>query len=475
MNEATPPRALAVASRRAGVLLPLSSLGEGHGALGRAAREFIDWIAAAGFTAWQLLPIGHRGADGSPYWLRSDHAADPDYLDERDLPDGAFDAARDGSPLHGEFEAWCVAERDWIDDYALFEAFSAAQGGAPWQDWPPAWRDRDRNAIAGARTSYAEAIAQVKLRQFLTAHAWRQLREYARERGVLLFGDLPIYVAPDSVETWRHREQFQLDGAGRPSSLAGVPPDYFAADGQLWGNPLYDWPRMQAEGFGYWRARVRTALRRFDLLRLDHFRGLVECWAVPANARTAREGHWQPAGADALFIALQAELPAGAPSPFVAEDLGIITPDVEALRARWALPGMRVLQFAFDGSPANPYLPHRLQRESIVYTGTHDNDTSLGWYRGLDPATRERVDLTLGSDAARMPGSLVHCALASVAQLAVVPIQDLLGLDSRARINTPGTTSGNWGWQLPQGALTAPLATELARLNAALGRSANIS
>lgn len=475
MSEALRDRPLAVASRRAGVLLPLSSLDRDHGALGQAARDFIDWVAAAGFTVWQLLPIGPRGADGSPYWLRSDHATDSGYLDERDLPEGAFDSARDGAPLHAEFESWCAGERDWIDDYALFEALSAAQGGAPWPDWPPAWRDRERNAIASARTSYAEAIAQTKLRQFLTARAWRHLRDYARGRGVLLFGDLPIYVAPDSAETWRHREQFLLDGAGRPAGLAGVPPDYFAADGQLWGNPLYDWPRMQGDGYRYWRARVRTALRRFDLLRLDHFRGLVECWVVPPNARTAREGHWQPAGADALFAALQAELPEGAPSPFVAEDLGIITPDVEALRARRAMPGMRVLQFAFDGSPTNPYLPHRLQRESIVYTGTHDNDTSLGWYRGLDEATRERVDLTLGSDGARMPGSLVHAALASVSQLAIVPVQDLLGLDSGARINTPGTTSGNWSWRLPEGALTAAHAAAMARLNAALGRSANIS
>jgi 4-alpha-glucanotransferase len=252
-----------------------------------------------------------------------------------------------------------------------------------------------------------------------------------------------------------HRRQFQLDGEGRPTALAGVPPDYFAADGQLWGNPLYDWDAMSADGYAFWRSRVRRALARFDLLRLDHFRGLASYWRVPAAARTAREGEWRPAGGRALMRALLGD--AGAPV-FVAEDLGIITPDV-------------VLQFAFDGSPDNPYLPHRHTRDSVVYTGTHDNDTTLGWYRGLDPATRAQVDYRMRVHEGEMPGALVQAALASVADLAVIPAADLLALDGAARINVPGTTEGNWRWQLPAGALTADLAAEYARANRAFGRA----
>lgn len=451
--------------RRAGVLLPVFSLLRQGESFADAARAFIDWLAAAQFSVWQVLPIGPAGTDGSPYWLRSDHATDAA------LADPAIDP---GGVSRAEFAAWCERERDWLPDYALFVVLAAERQGAAWQDWPPSLRDRDAATLAAARRQHAAAIERVAFEQFLAARSWAALRAYANGRGVALFGDLPIYVAPDSVETWVHRGQFQLDGAGRPIALAGVPPDYFAADGQLWGNPLYDWEAMAADGYAFWRSRVRRALARFDLLRLDHFRGLAACWRVPAGAATAREGDWRPAGGAALLRALidDARSQLGPDvQPFVAEDLGIITPDVEALRCEFALPGMRVLQFAFDGSPDNPYLPHRHTRDSVVYTGTHDNDTTLGWYRGLDAATREFVAYVLRARPDDMPGALVHAALASVADLAVVPVADLLGLGSEARINVPGTVQGNWRWQLPAGALTAALAEQCARANRVFGRA----
>jgi 4-alpha-glucanotransferase len=441
--------------RRAGVLLPIFSLANDGAGLAAAARDFVEWLVAARFAVWQVLPIGPAGSDGSPYWLRSDHATHPVL-------------ARGGELCPEEFAAWRERERNWLLDYALHAALTQALGGAPWQEWPAPLREREPGALAAARARHAAGIERVMIEQYLAAQGWAELRTHANARGVALFGDLPIYVAPDAVETWVHRRQFQLDPEGRPLALAGVPPDYFAADGQLWGNPLYDWQAMAADGYAFWRARVRRALARFDLLRLDHFRGLVAYWRIPAGAATAREGEWRPAGGRALLRALVEEAGAAA---FVAEDLGVITPDVEALRREFALPGMRVLQFAFDGSPDNPYLPHRHTRDSVVYTGTHDNDTTVGWYRSLDAATRARVDERLGVHAGGMPDALVRAALASVADLAILPVADLLALDSAARLNVPGTTTGNWQWRLPRGALTDALAARHARANEASGRA----
>ena len=451
--------------RRAGVLLPVFSLPPGAAGFATAARAFIDWLVEARFPVWQVLPIGPTGADGSPYWLRSDHATHPA------LADASIDRSTVSRPA---LVAWYEREQHWLADYALFEALSAEHGGAPWQEWPEALRDRDPGALARARQHHSAAVERIVLEQYLADRGWAEVRAYANSQGVWLFGDLPIYVAPDSVEARVHRGQFQLDGSGQPVALAGVPPDYFAVDGQLWGNPVYDWNTMAADGFAWWRARVRRALERFDLLRLDHFRGLAAYWRVPVGAATAREGEWRAAGGAALLRRLiddaRAQAP-GRPMPFVAEDLGIITPDVDALRQQFALPGMRVLQFAFDGSPDNPYLPHRHTRDSVVYTGTHDNDTTLGWYGSLDAAAREYVDFVLRTRAGDMPGALVHAALASVADLAVIPAADLIGLGSEARINVPGTVQGNWRWRLPAGALTRSLAERCARANQVFGRA----
>ena len=439
--------------RRAGALLPLSAL---EAPLGRGGRAFVDWLATAGFSVWQILPVGPTGADGSPYWVRSDRAGNPAFLDPGELPDTPADA-----PFLADSAAW-------LPDYTLFEALTRAHGGAPFWDWPAELRDRAPEALAAARTAHAAELAALTGEQYAFHVQWERLRDYARGRGVRVFGDLPFYVAPSSAETWANRALFQLTASGAPAMVGGVPPDYFSELGQLWGNPVYDWHAHRREGYRWWRARVRAQLSRMDLLRLDHFRALAAYWAVPAGAPDARGGAWHGAPGMELLTRLREEF---SDLPLAAEDLGVITPDVLALRDGFGLPGMRVLQFAFDGDAANPHRPYLHERASIVYTGTHDNDTTLGWYSHLDAASAARVDLYLGSAAGAIAQALIRAALGSVARLAVVPVQDLLGLGSEARLNTPGTASGNWSWRLPPAALTADLARRCAELNAVYGRS----
>lgn len=447
-------RLSALDRRRAGVLLHFSSL---HRALGNGGREFVDWLAAAGFTLWQFLPVGPTGTDGSPYWVRSDFAGNTAFLDREELP-----------PLDGaEYDAFMASSHEWLDDYALFEALSAVHRGLPWWDWPVEHRDRDSAGLERARRELSSKLSRIKNEQYAFAHQFGRLRDYAHSRSVRLFGDLPFYVAPDSVETWSQRAQFQLDGSGRATAVSGVPPDYFSETGQLWGNPLYAWNAMQRDGFVFWRARVIRQLERMDVLRIDHFRALAEHWSVPASAQDARSGSWQHTPGAALLQVLREELQQ---LPIVAEDLGVITPDVDALRKNFHLPGMRVLQFGFDGKGENPHLPHMHERDSVVYTGTHDNDTTMGWYRSLSPESREQVDFFLRSASSEMPDALMRAALGSVGLLAVLPAQDVLGLGSEARLNTPATVAGNWSWKLPSGSLTADLARHFARLNTIYGR-----
>ena len=441
--------------RRAGVLLHLGSL---EGALGRSGRDFIDWVADAGFSVWQILPAGPTGADGSPYWVRSDFAGNPAFLDPAEMPSGEA----------GEYAAFLHESEDWLDDYALFEVLSTAHAGAAWWTWPAELRERQPAALHRVARDLAAELERVRREQFAFFMQWRRMREHARSRGVRILGDLPFYVGPHSVATWAHRDQFQLDPQGRPAAVAGVPPDYFSQTGQLWGNPLYDWQVMRRDNFGYWRARVLEQLQRVDLLRIDHFRALAAHWAVPADAPDARSGAWHLTPGDDLLRLLMDEL---GDLPIVAEDLGVITDDVVALRKGFGLRGMRVLQFAFGGDSDNPHLPHMHEHDSVVYTGTHDNDTTLGWYRSLDDASRHRVDSMLPVSSGSMPEALIRAALGSVGQLAIIPAQDLLGLGSEARLNTPGTVDGNWRWRLPAGALTPELARHFAALNGMYGRA----
>ncbi|MEP7242193.1 MAG: 4-alpha-glucanotransferase [Gammaproteobacteria bacterium] len=435
--------------RRAGVLLHLSSL---EGGLGRTGRAFIDWIADAGFTVWQFLPLGPTGTDGSPYWVRSDSAGNAALIDGNERP--GLDTP--------EYHAFLEASKSWLDDYVSFEAISKAQNGAPWWTWPDEYRNREPTAMSRIHGELAGDIERMKQEQFAFAWQWQRLREHARTRGVRLFGDLPFYVAPDSAETWAHRPQFQLDEMGRATFVAGVPPDYFSELGQLWGNPLYDWRAMRRDGFAFWRARVNRQLVRVDLLRIDHFRALAAHWSVPAGSADARGGAWHRTPGRMFLKALRDEF---GELPIVAEDLGIITPDVESLRTDFGLPGMRVLQFGFGGNPEDVHLPHMHDRDSIVYTGTHDNDTTMGWFLSLDSETQRRVEFFLRLTPGAMPDALIRAALASVGKLAVIPMQDVLGLGSEARLNTPGTVAGNWTWRLPADALSPDLARHFALLN----------
>ena len=444
-----------LARRRAGVLLHVSSLA---GGLGRGGRAFIDWLASAGFSVWQILPLGPTGADGSPYWVRSDSAGNAALVDPAEP-----------APLgSAQFETFLKTQSAWLEDYAAFEVLSAQHGGAPWWTWPAPWRDRQPAALQRLRHEQAAALRAISAQQFSFAWQWQRLHEYAAARGVHLFGDVPFYVAPDSAEVWSNREQFQLDALGRVTAVAGVPPDYFSELGQLWGNPLYAWDAMQRDGFRFWRSRISRQLERVDLLRIDHFRALAAHWAVPAAAPDARAGSWQPSLGRELLRRLQDEL---GTLPLVAEDLGVITPDVEALRRDFGLAGMRVMQFGFDGAGDNVHLPQMYERVSVVYTGTHDNDTTAGWYASLDAPTQRRVDYLLRAAPGQMPQAMIHALLGSVAQLAVVPMQDLLGLGSEARLNTPGTATGNWSWRLPDGCLTPQLARHYALLNRVFGRA----
>jgi 4-alpha-glucanotransferase len=438
--------------RRSGVLLPVSALLQpGRGALGDPARRFIDWLSSAGFSVWQVLPLVPVDQSGSPYWARSDRAGNPAFLDREAHDPGT----------EGDFEDFRAAAR-WLRDYALFEALGSDFGGAPWWRWPEPLRDRHPDALARAEQRLAPVIDALAREQWRFDAQWRALRLHAAARGIRVFGDLPIYVAPDSVATWAAREQFLLRDSGEASEVSGVPPDYFSADGQLWGNPLYDWERQRRDGFAFWLQRLSLQADRFDLLRIDHFRALAAFWAVPAGAATAREGQWREAPGHDLLQRVTSELPQ---LELVAEDLGVITPDVIALRHAFAMPGMRVLQFGFDGDPANPHLPHQHEIDSVIYTGTHDNDTTHGWYESLTPFARDLVRRYFGRSDNEVVDALRRAALASVGRLAVLPAQDLLDLGTAARLNRPGTVSGNWSWRLPQEALTPALAMRYRDLN----------
>ena len=456
-----------LAARRAGVLLhPTSLPGPGaRGTLGADAWAFVDWLAAGGFSVWQTLPLGPPDVYGSPYCLRSAYAGDAQLLDAahlktlRQLPRGmdcssvgqsrtepyrSF-AALASDEQRRAFAAFVRRGRKWLLPYGLFELCSARFSGAPWWQWPAAFRRRDLPTLLEYLAEERNEFRAVLFEQYLFELQWTALKRYANDRGVRLFGDLPFYVDRNSVEVWWDRDLFQLDAEGAPLAVAGVPPDYFNADGQLWGNPLYDWQAMERSGFRWWLQRLRGQLDRFDLVRIDHFRALESYWEVPAGAPTARTGQWRQGRGDALLSALRQEL---GEIPLVAEDLGIITDDVRALRDRFELPGMVVLQFAFDGSGDNPHLPQHHRCNAVVYTGTHDNDTTVGWYAGLDTNSRELVQRFLGADdLPTVPDLLIDAAYASTANLAILPMQDLLGLDSASRMNSPGTVGANWRWR----------------------------
>ena len=439
--------------RRAGVLLHPTSLPSGR--LDDGVERFLDFMQAQRLRVWQMLPLSIPDPVGSPYQSRSAFAADPALLDLwRALPAEPVDPAA--------LRDYRARQAGWIEDYARFEVLHRLHEGRPWQQWPEALRHRDPAALAAFDREYRALLEREVLRQFLLDRRWRTIRREATARDILLLGDIPIFVALDSADVWAHQDQFLLDGDGQPEWVAGVPPDYFSETGQRWGNPHYDWARMQADGFGWWKARLRHKLEWFDCLRLDHFRGLQASWMIPASAETAVEGHWQAVPGEALLAALREALGG---LPILAEDLGVITPEVEALRQGFGLPGMAVLQFAFDAFEDNPHKPWNIGPDRVVYTGTHDNDTTLGWYQGLDPEARRHVSGVLGSaeDAMSVLQTMIDTALDTRAGLAMFPMQDLLGLGSEARMNVPGEAEGNWNWRFDWAQIEAAGA-RLARL-----------
>ncbi len=498
--------------RTSGVLLHLTSLPGPHGSgdLGPSAIAFAEQLAKAEQRWWQMLPVGPAGYGDSPYSALSAFAGDPILIDigalgipvePADLPTDYVDyeatrryrmehlrrahaafgraSARD----RRDYEEFCVRESSWLEDYALYAAIKATQGGSAWVSWPEELRDRHPSAIEAARRDLSDAVDFERFVQFRFAEQWARFRAECNERGIALLGDIPIFVAHDSADVWQHRELFFLDDEGQPTVIAGVPPDYFSKTGQRWGNPLYRWSRIERSGFRWWVDRFRKALERFDAIRLDHFIGFVRYWEVKASEPTAINGRWMKGPGKPLFEAVRRAV---GDLPLVAEDLGAVTPKVTRLRRELGLPGIRLLQFAFGTDPQAPtFLPHNHHRHAVVYTGTHDNDTTVGWF--FDPGgegssrtpeeTEKERRTTLAylgrndAEAHEIHWELMRLVWQSVAHTAIVPVQDVLGLGSEARMNKPGTSGGlNWRWRMP-GPLPDAIVDRLARLTRTYGRA----
>jgi len=495
-------------TRASGILLHVTSLPSpyGIGDLGPEAYRFVDFLEAAQQTVWQVLPLNPTdGAHGnSPYSSSSAFAGNrllinPDrliadgYLNSRDLqPAPDFDdervafedvtafksrlldlawAAFHQRTDHHEFDHFCHEQSAWLDDYALFMTLKALHGGEQWNLWPDDLRDRKPEALEAVRSERADAIDRIKFEQFLFFSQWTALKEYANSQGIQILGDLPIYVNYDSSDTWSHPEIFKLNGLRRPAVVSGVPPDYFSKTGQLWGNPVYDWEVLRSMGYRWWLERLEHVLRQFDLVRIDHFRGLVAFWEVPYGNETAIEGNWQAVPVDDFLTALKNHF---GTLPVIAEDLGTITEDVTATMKRYGFPGMKVLMFAFSNDdPNHPYRPHTYDENSVVYTGTHDNNTIVGWYtEDADPDEKRRLAEYLGGDVPpdRICEALIRLALRSPARLAIVPMQDVLGLSSSARMNRPAIPNGNWTWRMNANQCNDALAGHLATLVEAANR-----
>jgi 4-alpha-glucanotransferase len=448
--------------RASGVLLHPTSLPDGT--IGSGAHGFINWLADAGQSYWQVLPLIAPGNDGSPYNGLSAMAGNPALIDREGA---AEDGASGGPDSEADFERYRAENRAWLDDYALFVVLRGRHGGAPWTDWERDLRLREPQALQRAQTEFREDIRQYEFDQFLFDRQWVRLREHARSRRISIIGDIPIFVAHDSADVWAHRDIFQLATDGHPRVVSGVPPDYFSATGQRWGNPLYDWARLKNTGYAWWIERVRRTLGWVDLVRVDHFRGFEAYWEVPAEEETAINGRWRRGPGRAVFDAIAAEL---GDLPIIAEDLGLITPAVEKLRNDLGYPGMRVLQFAFDGEVDNPHLPANHPKDAVAFTGTHDNDTVIGWWRSASADERTNALRLIGGAEGELHWEMIELAMGSRASMAIVPAQDLLGLGRAARMNTPGTTVSNWRWRMEEGDLTDGIGARLRDITAASGR-----
>ncbi|MBI5671140.1 MAG: 4-alpha-glucanotransferase [Chloroflexi bacterium] len=495
--------------RSSGILLhPTSLPGRyGIGDLGEWAYRFVDWLEEAGQTVWQVLPLGPTSYGDSPYQSLSAFAGNPllisfdtlveeGWLTEADVADvpeyspylvdfgsvityhnailkkayERFEAAASPEQWRA-FDAWRAENAGWLPDFALFVALKNEHGGRPWSEWPEGEALRQPEALEAARKRLAHEIGEQAFRQWLFYRQWTALKNYANDKGIRLVGDIPIFVAHDSADVWANRQYFTLNETGLPTLIAGVPPDYFSPTGQRWGNPLYRWDRLAEDGYRWWVERVKAALATVDLVRIDHFRGFAAYWEIPASEPTAVKGQWVPGPAFDLFEVLKREL--GENLPIIAEDLGVITPDVEELRDRLGLPGMRILQFAFGGSGGeNRFLPHNHEQNSIVYTGTHDNNTTLGWWMGGEatPDIKEYLTDYVGHTITEPHWDLIRLGMMSVAHTFIAPLQDVWGFGADTRMNTPGRESGNWGWRFSAEWLEHPAKDRLARLTEVFGR-----
>ncbi len=493
--------------RASGVLLHPTSLPGPHGSgdFGPDARRFVDWLVTGGQRLWQILPLGGIGAGNSPYMSTSALAGnvllidladlqEQGWLDAADLAPGpgldtqrvnyaavapfrmarlARAAARfaaDGTPQQRAALAEFVAtQRSWLDDYALFMALCEAHGWRDWCDWAPALAAREPAALAGARAELAERIHFWQFCQWVFFRQWLALKSYANDQGVEIIGDAPIFIAHQSADVWANQQLFELGPNGRPTVVAGVPPDFFSATGQRWGNPLYRWSEHAKDGYAWWVERVRRIFELVDIVRIDHFRGFAGYWEIPATEPTAVQGRWVPGPGEALFKAIARAL---GPVPIIAEDLGVITPDVEALRKKFGFPGMSILQFAFAGDASDRYLPHNHENDTVVYPGTHDNDTAVGWWANVTDHERHFARGYLATDGHDMPWTMIRAALASVADTAVLPMQDVLALPSSCRMNVPGQSEGWWVWRFRWDQVHPWHAERLAELARLYGRTA---
>lgn len=504
-------------ARSSGVLLHPTSLPGpfGIGDLGQSAYDFADFLAGSSQHIWQILPLGPTGYGDSPYQglsafagntllispeklvaekfiSKEDIASPPRFTADkvsygkvieykRKLLREAFDNFKKSSDVvkQTEFLAFCQKHQDWLDDYALFVALKDMHDGASWDQWEPRFARRKEEALEKATDELADRIEAEKFFQYLFFHQWAELRAYCNKKSVFLVGDMPIFVAYDSVDVWRNNNFFKLSREGSPTVVAGVPPDYFSATGQLWGNPLYNWESLKEDRFGWWIKRFRMALETVDVMRLDHFRGFAACWEIPAGETTARKGRWVHTPGRELFKALTRAFD---PLPLIVEDLGVITPDVEQLRDDFEFPGMRILQMAFGSDACNIDLPHNYVPHSVVYTGSHDHDTVLGWFRSKAGAgsTRDAAQIEkerehclryLRSDGKQINWDFIEAAFASVSCIAVVPLQDVLGLGSQARMNLPASQEGNWSWRFRSEMLTGQQSDKLVELTVLYGRN----
>ncbi|MEQ1544430.1 4-alpha-glucanotransferase [Methyloglobulus sp.] len=460
--------------RRAGILLHITSLpgSSATGDLGQEAYHFVRFLHDTGVTVWQTLPLGITHADLSPYQCLSAHAGNPElisvdwlckqgwlrlaelatesksafYYPKSYLLTKAFHGfvERTDAGHKKDFADFCQAKAFWLDDFALFMALREEFKQQCWNQWPEHFKNREVKALQEARRRLKTPIDCIKFQQYVFFRQWLELKAYAGQQGVLLFGDIPIFVSYDSADVWANRDVFKLDDNGEMLVVAGVPPDYFSATGQRWGNPHFNWHYLQKTSFHWWIDRLQTQVELFDILRIDHFRGLEAAWEIPAYEETAINGQWVKAPGKALLSAINTAL---GDIALVAEDLGIITPEVEELRDEFNLPGMKILQFAFGDGSDNPYLPSNYVTNCVAYTGTHDNDTTLGWSENLTTEEQDKIYDYLGNPQTSIHCALIHAALGSVANLAVIPMQDILELGSKHRMNTPGTTTGNWTWR----------------------------